>query len=274
MIRAVYLCYYPEKAERGLRELRRLLENLGHAYTLTVVNNSNATLHGAAIRGDNTNWEFTGWDRGIAAVGQWRKDDCFVFANDTFNAHRPWNFLHRWCFEREIKRFIEAKASGLCGHWDEPGLAANDFSIMGIPLRGWISTYLFAMSGDLLARLGGHLSLPEEVLDAMVAGIDDGRIVWGDTTLTGDGLRAHLQEWMFGHTWSWQKSGASDERTKLRKIKTILNEKHISAVCIAQGGAFHRVAAPRSRYNNRVLARELLPALRRSTFRLLRFGKT
>lgn len=110
----------------------------------------------------------------------------------------------------------------------------DDYSILGNTSNKWISTYLFFMTGKLINVFEKNICLNEDTLSNLVT-IDSGELLWGDISTS---LSNHIEEWMFPNdeTKGWYGNNNNDSAMKLRKIKTILNEKFLSAKCNSVNG--------------------------------------
>ena len=234
-VRAFLLVYYEQYRANAEREFRLFLDDLGTEYTLTIINNNLklATSFPHDIVGDNRNREFTGWDNGISDLGVIKADEFFLFANDTFCAHRPWHKNYQGRFKAAFRNAILRDEASITGEIDA---VWSPFSIAGKRTDQWVSTYLFGLTGQALLDLGSRLSLSEEALQSMVHSISGTTINWGPQI--DDSLRQHLQRWMFPDDGNagWYNSGQGDDQSNLGKLRCILNEKYISAAVKDNGG--------------------------------------
>lgn len=229
----LFVSYYEDHFRRAFEGFERFVCSLGSNCALTVICNNPSNRLPGAVAGDNTNWEFSGWDAGLATLGDFGQHDLLVFCNDTFTNHRPWGWSDRRRFADAFARLAASGRQGMCG---EVHGYKQPFEILGLSCDRWVSTYLFALTGGLVNRLGRRLSLGEDVLARIAPGIGEAGIVWGDGI--SDGLKKHLDEWVFPYKagTGWYKAASASEETKLRKVKTVLNEKYLAAWCVANGG--------------------------------------
>lgn len=117
------------------------------------------------IAGDNSNREFTGWDKGIAALQTLSGEpDVWLFTNDTLARHHGWSEQRAARFGAEIARLGGYRAPWMLGE-------INDFpQPMQTPLGPYIecvATYCFAINRLLMQRLG-RLSPDNLLLDSLV----------------------------------------------------------------------------------------------------------
>ncbi len=174
----VHLEYGSERRDRSLALLRMLRKSLVRdedRAKLVVVDNARTAAdesfrdaefgHGLLVSGDNSNREFSGWDRGVsAALSQGDEPELWIFTNDTV----AWN--HAWSEQRAARWAGEARHLGAHpGPWlfgEINAFPASTPTPLG-PLLEWVATYCFAMNGNLRQRLG-KLSPDNELLDSLV----------------------------------------------------------------------------------------------------------
>ncbi len=236
MIYGVILIYYEKYYIRAISEFERLLSKMGANYKLIVVTN-NLNINPLKrndicwIEGDNTNWDFSGWQKGLAEVSSVHDKDVFIFANDTFCYHNHWgryelasaSIVFKLC--NAISKFNNK--SIICGH---RLFLSEKYTLLGNTTDKWVSTYLFFMNGRAINSLDKKICLSEGQLNRLVSHDENGEIEWGDVSFT---LQKHITEWIFPDTpdVGWYNQSNTDIDIKIRKIKTILNEKYLTAVC-------------------------------------------
>ncbi|NBA98228.1 hypothetical protein [Pseudomonas sp. R5(2019)] len=234
-IYAIFLSFYKDYEESGINEFTSLVESLGLEYELFIVSNriDNSLSQNNFILGDNSNWEFSGWDKGIAKISSFADEDIFIFCNDTFCFHRQWGVAERRRFLKAFTRLINSGEQGMSG---EVNNVNKTFNLFGHSTDRWISTYLFAMTGGLLKKNKNKLSLPESQLENAVISADQDKAVWGVGVC--ETLTAHIQDWLYPDSINsgWYKAKDAPPAIKLRKAKTILNEKYLSAFCTSFNG--------------------------------------
>jgi hypothetical protein len=158
-----------------LTRLRRQLADGGNRSVLAIVDNARSAgsealreiefEDGFLIAGDNSNREFTGWDKGIAAVlARGGEPDVWIFSNDTIARTHAWSEGRVAGFGSEIKRLGVHPGPWLFGEIND--FPRSTMTPLG-PLLEWVSTYCFAMNADLRRKLG-TLSPGNERLDSLV----------------------------------------------------------------------------------------------------------
>lgn len=235
MIYGIYLSYYKDYQQKGLKEFSALINLIDKNHTLILVNNGPEEIDFCGnfkiTKGNNKNWEFSGWDEGIKSIHNISKDDYLIFANDTFCHHRTWTILERILFAFAFKKHITKKEQGITG---DINTFNKEFEILGLKASKWASTYLFGIDAGLLKKIGNKISLNESSLDEMISIEDNKNLKWG--TGTSISLKEYIDNWMSpDNTLGWYKSTSSIS-TRERKTKAILNEKYLSALCLRQGG--------------------------------------
>jgi hypothetical protein len=260
-IHAFFLSFYKEKLVDGLKEFTSLLDATGLPYEIYFIDNGeNGVPEDGAVAkyvaGDNSSWEFSGWDAALDSLPEIRDEDLFVFCNDTFCFHRKWDLDSRDRFVNSFLRLVDFGGAGIAG---EVNSFRRRFALGGVRMNRWVSTYLFALPGGLLNKMGGKLCVDEAMFDRLVLGVSEGKIHWGQDI--DPILASHLDSWMFpkNRKRGWYNSYRTSTETKFGKIKAILNEKWVTACSESYGGRLFDARASafaRLRYRlNRILAR-------------------
>lgn len=245
MVYGVLLLYYDKYAFRAINEFKMLLSNLDSDYRIILVcNNFNLKqnilkkIDYNVLDGDNSAWEFSGWQKGLSSLSL-EDNDVVIFANDTFCHHNYWGKYEKFLFQKQFKKLIKKNSkkpfSAISGNVDTFG---EKFSLEGCSASGWVSTYLFLITGTLLKQLDNKLTIRELI---SFDGIK-GDFIWDDGV--SENLKKHIINWMFsiGDAQSgWYKKDDVDLMYKSKKIQSILNEKYLSACCNKNGGIVYDV---------------------------------
>ncbi len=236
-IYAIFLSYYEKYQATGIEKFTQLLNTLDYPSSLIVVSNgAEFKLNNInSIPGNNTNWEFSGWDKGLEKISNFNDDDIFIFCNDTFCFHREWGAREQNRFSKAFLKLLDSNAQGICG---EVNSVNQNFQIFGHNTDHWVSTYLFALTGGILRKNNYRLSIPEKTLEMALVTADEHRVTWGCGV--SPNLTMHIQNWLYPAKIDsgWYNAQAAAPALKLRKAKTILNEKYLSALCKSTGGIF------------------------------------
>jgi hypothetical protein len=168
---------------------------------------------GLCIYGDNSQQEFSGWQRGIEYLASHFKPsntDAVVFLNDT---------VHRRNYAVGGDRYFEAYRIDQDGPAPQVWAAGylDDFpaeaSIHGLKFTTWIRSNLFAMNWpavQLITPLVFPCSI-SEVFDST-----DSNRFWGEQAPMSDNWKAYISSWLFG---------AEDPRFPEYRLKWIRSEK-------------------------------------------------
>jgi len=246
-VHIVTLLYYPELAQDTVAcatQLARKLALRGHAGSLlTVVNNpkiDRARLRCETVAHDNTGLEFGGYQRGLDMLGTLSATESVVFLNDTCMSHHVFGVVPR--------ANLLAAASDMTGRM-QPAAAGvvtdsqvGSFSIRGLALDRWVSTWAFVLNHAALQGLQWRIYEPE--LEQLVTGAPTLDAFW-DTGLDPR-LVGHLNVWLFGsadqHRWyGAQPLSAANAPGFARKARAILQEKYLSARLLQQRARLYSI---------------------------------
>ena len=260
MVYGIILLYYEKNAENALINFKEILDDINIEYKMIIVTN-NADLKLGMINlknGDNSNAEFSGWDKGISLIDPLQDDDFFIFCNDTFCHHRRWSAFEKEIFVNALNKGITSDFQGIIGEVDTH---REQFSILGITASSWVSTYLFGMSSKLLIAHNNKLSLSEGFSKRLIIDVNQGKIFWGDGV--SNSLKRRIENWLDpDNMLGWYNRNSPDD-IRLKKIRSILNEMYLSAFCQKQGFELRDVYSNLSWYK----------ALRVRILKLMRFCK-
>lgn len=235
MIYGILVCYYEKYKEKAVHDFIYLLSGLNNDFRLIIVNNSSKLSSYEKVKdkifeisGSNLGWEFSAWDEGVHFVNKNfgdTDDDFFVFANDTFNHHRVFNFLDTYYFRKAILRLMIKKNPVLVGEINSIG---EMFKVNDDTANSWISSYLFAMNRQLL-DFSGSFNMTDDVFSSLLMDITNKKITFSDKVSAN--LATHLNGWLFpkqNKKHQWYGSKHADLQLLSYKLKAILNEKKIS----------------------------------------------
>lgn len=236
MIYCVLLVYSKEYYKKTLSEFEKLVKSLEvDDYKIIIVNNNPDLLFKFDILGNNDGLEFSGWDSAVSFIRKKYvfKNDYIIFANDTFCQHRKWGIYQKYKFSHAFNNFIQSKLSGLCG---EKNKISESFRISDIEIDGWISTYLFIISSDLLDNYNLRFDTVTGAESEFYSYVTETGVQFNpDFDLN---LAQHLNNWLFplDPSKGWYKSRHAPLSVKENKLKSILNEKKLTANVLYNGG--------------------------------------
>lgn len=232
----VVLVYYKEKAQLVIDHFVKNAQRYGINETLIVNNNYTMASDERYIKGDNTLSEFSGWEvaRDMLIKNGLREEDIVIFANDTVLKHRLWTLVDDYAFTKGIKKLRAVTGiPAVCGEV----LKASDsqYSINGLNINVWVSTYFFAVNGFFL--LNSELHYKAELLSGFVKEYSVSSIVF-DSSIS-ESLSNHINSWLYpadgAHGW-YKSKEVNQPEVFLNKAFAILNEKRLAARCLDMGG--------------------------------------
>lgn len=242
----VLLSFYPENLDKSLGILIKLNSCFEGRKLIIVVNNNGPlkelrkTEDIVQIEGDNRFWEFSGWDKAIEYISQRNiitDDSKIVFANDTIGAHRFFTLLDIIAYYKAIK-VMPKNMPCMIG---ELNTFNENFSIDSIQADSWISTYLFAVNTKFLQNIRRTVSVENFGIEL----IRSEKNINGIFNLIGvevsKNLLYHINNWLFPKKkyYGWygaEKIRLGDDILLYGKLRSILNEKKLSAICVNSDG--------------------------------------
>lgn len=267
----ILLLYYRPFALEAIRRFVDLLKSVSKDYVLVIVENQkmqlpHTVLHDAHIvTGDNSLHEFSGWQAGLdycKRSGLVPQHGILVFANDTFCHHNKFGPITNWCFVHAFKKLLKnPEKVALAGEVHPTG---GVFSLDGQPFSQWVSTYLYAMTVPLSAKVES-LTMPLNLDRFFTGHATSDKFLMGPLN---ENLKNHLVNYLFGLRGSakWYAAAPISEQNLAKfvgKTKSILCEMHLSAVTIRLGGQLVSVFDNQFVQQARRLER-LLPRYRQS----------
>ncbi len=188
------------------------------------------------IGGNNTLWEFSGWDRGLDYIKENISCSRYAhvfFANDTFHqrTYRDGkNFLD--VFDSPILKGKDVVKSAI-GYLDD---FPKDVQLCGIEYRYWIRSNIFSLPIDIVYKLYPFA----ETIDSQAVFSSDYEVFWSETDLISDNWKVYISSWLFGtenpkypeYRLHWLKATsitADNYKFFKKKAKCILAEHYLSA---------------------------------------------
>ncbi|PPB85797.1 hypothetical protein [Acinetobacter soli] len=250
MIFFVLLVYSEKYYEKALYELNELAEKISSNsnYKLLVVNNNNnldlskfGYLRSKIdfIEGDNTGFEFSGWDVATTYLKtNYNISNSYIaYANDTFCHHRNWDCLTKKKFIHEFKKMIKESKRGICG---EVNSFNRSFELNNCILNSWVSSYLFIISSNILLDYNFKFDNAKKYYSYWVLNITKEKIYFSEEFSIH--LSYHLNRWLFPKSKKgWYKAKNATIEEKRNKLYSILNEKLLTANVLNRGGAIYDV---------------------------------
>lgn len=116
------------------------------------------------INGDNSNWEFSGWQKGINYLRQNNIHyDAILFANDAFFAY-GWSLLE-YSNKLNLNKWLQ-NGNSMMGHIDTKDI---ELEVFGSDVSHWICTNCFFLPKHILEKMDSIVSVSDEILDTIVS---------------------------------------------------------------------------------------------------------
>jgi hypothetical protein len=237
----IYLAYYEAYGIEGINRFRSFLYSVDPEAALIVVCNGGIfnTLRELPINvveGDNELREFSGWASGLSyamSIGVNLEECLAIFANDTFCHHNNFGLLSRWAFARVFRQMRgNVVRQGMAGEVWQFG---EKYRIDGLSADRWVATYLFALSGGMVAKV--RSMRPKSAIEDFYIP-DPTKLVFSG--LLSKNLAERLSSWLFGQGGAQWKNHAhanlSEKKSAQGKANSIICEKYMSAKVKALGG--------------------------------------
>lgn len=219
----ILVVYSLDYRERALAEFKKFIRSLGADYELLIVNNGKNIVAGDIV-GDNSNHEFSAWNAGIRLINP-SENDFIIFANDTFCTRNRWDSIVMRRFKVGLNIAAASQCPSMIG---EVSQFSGSYSIFEQTANFWIRTHIFILNGSALSKVG-NIGLSSAVLRPVLSAQSNGRFRWGHGV--SQNLIERIERWLLPETgdYGWYRAATSDTSSKVRKAKTIVNEKWLSA---------------------------------------------
>lgn len=176
------------------------------------------------LPGDNSNWEFSGWQKGLDYIRKNIDCDLILFTNDSLNSH----YNHRMLESKRLEYFFEDVFLNkrFCGKLDKQTSGESrlkSMSFMGYNVDSWICSNCFAAPKCILKNFDidySHTYNVEEICKSLECFMNH--------PLLNKNLKDHVYNWLSYH---WHNKFDIESNLKLfkHKTKSILNEKLLTA---------------------------------------------
>ena len=219
-IAIIYLQYDTDKYSESLAYVFGQLNKLTYQKQYFIVNNKvefgevKKFDNVFVLPGDNSNWEFSGWQKGLDYVKENIDCDLVLFLNDSLAAYTSHKILELGKLEKILDySFLN---SIFCGRLD---IAKHEMSFMSHNVRSWIRTNCFAAPRPLLEDFSIDSSSLFDIED-----IAKDLNCFMKSHKLSKGLKDHIYNWL---TYQWHSRFDIKSNIELFKNKTkaILNEK-------------------------------------------------
>jgi hypothetical protein len=234
---AIFVSYYPSYLKSCLPPLKKLISHSKASSQIIIVNNNDKPINDidddiTVIKGSNKNWEFSAWDEGVEYLTEnytHLEESTIVFLNDTFYSHRVFTQIDITLFKNAVKQ-VALKKIDFAGELNSFG---ESFEVLGVKSKGWISTYLFCISGSKVKELMPFCKVDSFYADQIKYDQQAKKLILENCS---DNLTHHLESWFFPKNpkLGWYKNSSNAENSDLvkKKIVAILNEKLLFATAL------------------------------------------
>ena len=207
-----------------LGKLRAALMHEGDTSELVIVDNasvrSNEIYRGAGfaaawvLEGDNSNLQFTGWDKGVASLlARVEEPHCWIFTSDTVARLAAWSDRRAALFGAEVRRLGQYRAPWLLGEINE---FPRPMTTPAGSCTEYVSTCCFAMNRLLRQQLD-KLSPDNMLLDSLVYdSFEPGRGIFRDRL---DPVLAELNEPSFDNLRMQARCRMSEAMLSVRALQ-------------------------------------------------------
>ena len=242
---------YYEEAIYKFDELIKLTTK--KSLCMVISNNSNLKkpkdFNGVFISGDNSSYEFSGWQKGLEyLIGRNKSKHVksYIFANDTFCHHHKYTFIEKKMYTDAFKKLIKHhKAPILAGRLSSFN---QNFSINDVTLNEWVSTYIFGLTQQAMYSIEYNICPNDRELEEYFGTMENEDCFFSDRM--NSILKTHLTAWLFGHEVfpaPWYKSEPLNDINRdsfVKKSRSILREKILTANVYKRGGKIQPITLP------------------------------
>ena len=183
------------------------------------------------INGDNSTWEFSGWQKGLNHLKRTNVDyDAVLFANDAFFAY-GWSLLE-YSDKINLNKWL-LNGNSIMGHIDTKNI---ELEVCGNDVSYWICTNCFFLPRCVLEKLDSIVSVSDNTINEIVSSKFPGR--FGEEAYMNyfkfnsglnDNYRNMVLTWL---TKEWHGKFDINETTWnlfRHKLRSLLNESLLTA---------------------------------------------
>lgn len=224
-IAVVYLQYDVSKYTDSVPYVFGQLNKVSAEKTYVIIDNKNCKKNTEVfgnihiLGGDNANWEFSGWQKGLAYVKKNIDCNIVLFLNDSLRSYD-----HPVLEEETLEDMMLfcLNENSLCGKIDSID-KSMDLSFLGYNVNSWICSNAFFGSFDVFSKVNIDNTASFEI-DKIVKSVDQ-FLECSDLSL---GLRKHIYLWLSEY-WHSNFDPRANVGLFKNKTKAILNEKLLTA---------------------------------------------
>ncbi len=223
---------YPKSFECFKRKIEASIINSNLKITYVVVDNyadsvfelkNDENLH--LISGENGEWEFSGWDRGVKYIlGRESAPDVLHFANDAWHAY-GWTLLDKISIFN-VALSLKNSPLQVVGQIDSKGFPMH---INKFDVSEWVCTNNYFMSPHVYRMLKQLTSFTSNELDEIVPVKHEGGVYFSQPSILSTSYQNMVLNWLLNE-WHGKFKVSESTWPKFRlKILAMLNESMLTA---------------------------------------------
>jgi hypothetical protein len=210
MVIGLLVLYYKKYAQKAIYEFEKLIYSISNEVKIIIIINSDILLDDKYefIKGSNKCAEFSAWQEGLDYVKNKYGNNVngVIFANDTFCYHREYKNIHSLVFKKIIKKTILEKIKPVIS--GEYCAYKKGIFVEGIEIKGWISTYLYAVNKVFLEKIMWCIVVDDNKLNKLFPGNERYDKFFGSDI--DNSYKDLMMEWLFKGKKAWYKSEELD----------------------------------------------------------------
>ena len=220
----IYLTYDPSKYVHSFEYIVGNLNVVDADVEYIVVDNFNCKTQTETfgnvhlIAGDNKNFEFSGWQKGLDYANENIKYDYILFCNDSLRSYE-----HKVLEHQNLNKLIYKSCAENLFFGKRDAVVGKDFNFMGYQTGSWVCTNVFAGPAEIFKFANIDNSDLFDI-DVIASDVD----VFLNNHSIGKDLRNHIYVWL-SYYWHRKFDVRSNLQLFKNKTKCILNEMLLTA---------------------------------------------
>jgi len=238
MLYGILVVYSENYLVKSINEFKNVLNLTARKHKIIIILNNpelESELKKLTIKnfdyllGSNNFHEFGGWSEGLKYIKKKYLNDYqnsdYIFCNDTFCHHRPFNNFHRLIFSYSSTIAFLSKKPKVAG---ELHSTEKLFDFNNIAFKTWVSSYYFAVNKSAMQLMQYEVILDIDTIDQYLHGGIKEELFFTDKM--DPYLKKYLLDWLF--YGGWYKSARLKNNNKYlfyKKAMSILAEFLLSS---------------------------------------------
>lgn len=244
---AVLFLEYGNKYKGTFANVKKIIDGIKHCTaTFIIIDNMNGNIDPAnisdniyKISGMNTEWEFSGWQKGIEALAPLKIDfDAVLFVNDSC-----FNYGNNLINKRKLRSLfdISINTNSIIGKID---ICKKNNRLFKYNVSTWLRTNCFIVPKNILNKIDNFVAISEKELDSIIdlhypQELDKDplniSLLFKNSSPLNDNCKNYLIEWIF---LKWHNKFIINEikwNFYRKKVCAIINEFLFTAKCQEKG---------------------------------------